>query len=179
MDNLILQIQQDNEHAFKRLYQAYYIRVATFIMGIIKKHDIAEDLAQDVFVNLWINRKTLDATRSLQNYIFVSSLNYLKKEMVFSSEPLEAQADVSTGNMVEDTFFAKEIALLIEMVVSEMPEQRQRIYRMNREQGLSNEEIADRLGISKRSVENQVSLALKEIREAIAAYLIFWLCMLS
>lgn len=60
-----------------------------------------------------------------------------------------------------------------------MPEQRQRIYRMNREQGLSNEEIADRLGISKRSVENQVSLALKEIREAIAAYLIFWLCMLS
>lgn len=65
------------------------------------------------------------------------------------------------------------------MVVSEMPEQRQRIYRMNREQGLSNEEIADRLGISKRSVENQVSLALKEIREAIAAYLIFWLCMLS
>lgn len=103
MDNLILQIQQDNEHAFKRLYQAYYIRVVTFITGIIKKHDIAEDLAQDVFVNLWINRKTLDATRSLQNYIFVSSrnaaINYLKKEMVFSSEPLEAQADVSTGNM--------------------------------------------------------------------------------
>lgn len=118
MDNLILQIQQDNEHAFKQLYQAYYIRVVTFITGIIKKHDIAEDLAQDVFVNLWINRKTLDATRSLQNYIFVSSrnaaINYLKKEMVFSSEPLEAQADVSTGNMVEDTFFAKEIALLIE-----------------------------------------------------------------
>ena len=180
MDNLILQIQQDNEHAFKQLYQAYYIRVVTFITGIIKKHDIAKDLAQDVFVNLWINRKTLDATRSLQNYIFVSSRNnYLKKEMVFSSEPLEAQADVSTGNMVEDTFFAKEIALLIEMVVSEMPEQRQRIYRMNREQGLSNEEIADRLGISKRSVENQVSLALKEIREVVAAYLIFWLCMLS
>ena len=183
MDNLILQIQQDNEHAFKQLYQAYYIRVVTFITGIIKKHDIAKDLAQDVFVNLWINRKTLDATRSLQNYIFVSSrnaaINYLKKEMVFSSEPLEAQADVSTGNMVEDTFFAKEIALLIEMVVSEMPEQRQRIYRMNREQGLSNEEIADRLGISKRSVENQVSLALKEIREVVAAYLIFWLCMLS
>ena len=63
MDNLILQIQQDNEHAFKQLYQAYYIRVVTFIIGIIKKHDIAEDLAQDVFVNLWINRKTLDATR--------------------------------------------------------------------------------------------------------------------
>ena len=60
MDNLILQIQQDNEHAFKQFYQAYYIKVVTFITGIIKKHDIAEDLAQDVFVNLWINRKTLD-----------------------------------------------------------------------------------------------------------------------
>ena len=183
MDNLILQIQQDNEHAFKQLYQDYYIRVVTFITGIIKKHDIAKDLAQDVFVNLWLNRKTLDATRSLQDYIFVSSrnaaINYLKKEMVFSSEPLEAQADVSTGNTVEDILFAKEIALLIEMVVSEMPEQRQRIYRMSREEGMSNEEIAGRLGISKRSVENQVSLALKEIRQAVTAYVIFLFCMLS
>ena len=169
--------------SFEYLYKVYWDKVFRLCMGYFNDYSLAQDLAQDVFVNLWINRKTLDATRSLQNYIFVSSrnaaINYLKKEMVFSSEPLEAQADVSTGNMVEDTFFAKEIALLIEMVVSEMPEQRQRIYRMNREQGLSNEEIADRLGISKRSVENQVSLALKEIREAIAAYLIFWLCMLS
>lgn len=81
--------------------------------------------------------------------------------------------DIGSDITVEDTLFAKEIRLLIEMVVSEMPAQRQRIYRMSREQGVSNEEIAGTLGISKRSVENQISLALKEIRQAVTAYVIF------
>ena len=76
---------------------------------------------------------------------------------------------------VEDSIFAREINLLIEMVVSEMPKQRQLIYRMSREEGLSNNEIANMLGISKRSVENQLSLALKEIKQSILTYIIFLL----
>lgn len=184
MDNLIFQIQRDNEYAFKQLYQEYYAKVVTFIAGIIKKREIARDLAQDVFVNLWLNRKTLDVSRNLQNYLFVASrhaaINYLKKELSVTSEPIEAMhTDIGSDITVEDTLFAKEIRLLIEMIVSEMPAQRQRIYRMSREEGMSNEEIAGRLGISKRSVENQVSLALKEIRQAVTAYVIFLFCMLS
>ena len=76
---------------------------------------------------------------------------------------------------IEDSIFAREINLLIEMVVSEMPKQRQLIYRMSREEGLSNNEIANMLGISKRSVENQLSLALKEIKQSILTYIIFLL----
>lgn len=184
MDNLIFQIQRDNEYAFKQLYQEYYAKVVTFIAGIIKKREIARDLAQDVFVNLWLNRKTLDVSRNLQNYLFVASrhaaINYLKKELSVTSEPIEAMhTDIGSDITVEDTLFAREIRLLIEMIVSEMPAQRQRIYRMSREEGMSNEEIAGRLGISKRSVENQISLALKEIRQAVTAYVIFLFCMLS
>ena len=107
-------------------------------------------------------------------------LDYLKKELAFSHGTIEAiQADVRTSDTAEDNLFAKEISLLIEMVVSEMPKQRQLIYRLSKEQGLSNEEIASKLGISKRSVENQISMALKEIKRAISFYLIFLLCMLS
>lgn len=184
MDNLIFQIQQDNEYAFKQLYQNYYSRVVAFIAGIIKKQETAQDLAQDVFVNIWLNRKTLDVSRNLQNYLFVASrhaaINYLKKELSVTSEPLEnMHTDIGSDITVEDMLFAKEIRLLIEMVVSEMPAQRQRIYRMSREQGVSNEEIASKLGISKRSVENQISLALKEIRQAVTAYVIFLFHMLS
>lgn len=184
MDNLTFQIQQDNECAFKQLYQEYYTRVVTFITGIIKRREISKDLAQDVFVNLWLNRKTLDVSRNLQNYLFVASrhaaINYLKKELSVTSEPIEElHTEIGSDITVEDTLFAREIRLLIEMVVSEMPEQRQRIYRMSREQGVSNEEIASRLGISKRSVENQISLALKEIRQAITVYVILLFGMLS
>lgn len=180
MDNLVFQIQQDSEYAFKQLYQIYYAKVVSFITGIIKERDIAKDLAQDIFINLWLNRKKLDISRNIQNYIFVASrnaaINYLKKELAFSHGTIEAiQADVRTSDTAEDNLFAKEISLLIEMVVSEMPKQRQLIYRLSKEQGLSNEEIASKLGISKRSVENQISMALKEIKRAISFYLIFCL----
>ena len=181
MDNLVFQIQQDSEYAFKQLYQIYYAKVVSFITGIIKERDIAKDLAQDIFINLWLNRKKLDISRNIQNYIFVASrnaaINYLKKELAFSHGTIEAiQADVRTSDTAEDNLFAKEISLLIEMVVSEMPKQRQLIYRLSKEQGLSNEEIASKLGISKRSVENQISMALKEIKRAISFYLIFNPC---
>lgn len=184
MDNLVFQIQQDSEYAFKQLYQIYYAKVVSFITGIIKERDIAKDLAQDIFINLWLNRKKLDISKNIQNYIFVASrnaaINYLKKELAFSHGTIEAiQEDVRTSDTAEDNLFAKEISLLIEMVVSEMPKQRQLIYRLSKEQGLSNEEIASKLGISKRSVENQISMALKEIKRAISFYLIFLLCMLS
>ena len=51
MDNLVFQIQQDSEYAFKQLYQIYYAKVVSFITGIIKERDIAKDLAQDIFIN--------------------------------------------------------------------------------------------------------------------------------
>ena len=179
MDNLVFQIQQDSEYAFKQLYQIYYAKVVSFITGIIKERDIAKDLAQDIFINLWLNRKKLDISKNIQNYIFVASrnaaINYLKKELAFSHGTIEAiQADVRTSDTAEDNLFAKEISLLIEMVVSEMPQQRQLIYRLSKEQGLSNEEIASKLGISKRSVENQISMALKEIKRAISFTLYFY-----
>lgn len=183
IDNIILQLKQDNKYAFKQLYEQYYSRVVAFIVGMVKKEDIANDLAQDVFVSLWLGRKRLDISQNLQNYIFVASrnaaINYLKKEFAHVHEQIETvQEKIYVESNVEDSIFAREINLLIEMVVSDMPKQRQLIYRMSREEGLSNNEIANKLGISKRSVENQLSIALKEIRQSILTYVIFPLCML-
>ena len=183
IDNIILQLQQDNKYAFKQLYEQYYSRVVAFIVGMVKKEDIANDLAQDVFVSLWLGRKRLDISQNLQNYIFVASrnaaINYLKKEFAHVHEQIEnVQEKIYIESNVEDSIFAREINLLIEMVVSDMPKQRQLIYRMSREEGLSNNEIANKLGISKRSVENQLSIALKEIRQSISTYITFLLYML-
>lgn len=184
INNLISKIQQNDVDAFKQLYEQYYSRVVAFIVGMVKKEDIANDLAQDVFVSLWLGRKRLDISQNLQNYIFVASrnaaINYLKKEFAHVHEQIEtAQEKIYVESNVEDSIFAREINLLIEMVVSDMPKQRQLIYRMSREEGLNNNEIANKLGISKRSVENQLSIALKEIRQSISTYIIFLLYMLS
>lgn len=82
----------------------------------------------------------------------------------------EEEADSS-----DEILFAKEIRLLIEMAVCRMPVQRRKIYQMSRDNGISNNEIAEELGISKKTVENQISLALQEIKRVISAFLIFFL----
>ena len=184
VEDLVFQILQNNEHAFKQLYQMYYPRVVYFITSIVKTRIIAQDLAQDVFVNIWTNKKQLDPTLNLNNYIFVVSrnvaINHLKKEMLLLYSSIKPeQLDISVDNTIENNLFAKEISLLIEMIVSEMPAQQQSIYRLSREKGMSNEEIANLLNISKKTVENQISLALKDIKQAISIHLIFAFYLLS
>ena len=184
VEDLVFQILQNNEHAFKQLYQMYYPRVVYFITSIVKTRIIAQDLAQDVFVNIWTNKKQLDPTLNLNNYIFVVSrnvaINHLKKEMLLLYSSIKPeQLAISVDNTIENNLFAKEISSLIEMIVSEMPAQQQRIYRLSREKGMSNEEIANLLNISKKTVENQISLALKDIKQAISIHLIFAFYLLS
>ena len=83
--------------------------------------------------------------------------------------------DEEEAESSDEILFAKEISLLVEMAVCKMPVQRRKIYQMSREKGISNNEIAEELGISKKTVENQLSLALQEIKRVISAFLIFFL----
>ena len=171
IDNIILQLQQDNEYAFKQLYEQYYSRVVVFIVGMIKKEDIANDLAQDVFVDLWLGRKRLNLSQNLQNYIFVASrnaaINYLKKELAHVHEQIETvQEKIYADSNVEDSIFAREINLLIEMVVSEMPKQRQLIYRMSREQKMGILFITHDLGVVAEIADQVYIMQVGEIVEA-------------
>ena len=86
--------------------------------------------------------------------------NYQQKETEKYSPPQES-------NETDDTIHLKELELLVTMVVEKMPPQRQKIYKMSRESGMNNEEIARELGINKRTVENHLSQALTDIRKAL------------
>jgi RNA polymerase sigma-70 factor (ECF subfamily) len=76
---------------------------------------------------------------------------------------------------IESEYQTKEKELLIRLTVEHMPPQRQRIFKMSREQGISNDDIALKLGISKKTVENNITLALRELRDVIIAFLVFFL----
>ena len=159
IDIKTLEAFQDGNHkAFETVFIAYYNKTKAFIDGYIKSESDAEELTEDLFVNLWINHDSIDASKSFSSYLHTiarnSAINFLKHKYVL---------------------IAKELGLLIEDVVEKMPEQRKMIYTLSRNEGLSNAEIAIQLNTTKRNVESQLSLALKEIRKAISCFLLSFL----
>lgn len=167
-------IKEGDEKAFEMVFVTYFNKVKYFIFGLIKSEEDAEELAQDIFVKLWVNRESVDFEKSLGSYLHTSArnatINFLKSKFVRDSYVSDQLHQEEGNESTEEGYYAQETALLIKMAVSQMPEKRKTIFELSREKGLSNDEIASQLGISKKTVENQLSLALKEIRKIITFF---------
>ena len=173
---VLLSLQNGDHKAFEVVFVAYFDKVKYFVERIIRSEDEAEELAQDLFMKLWINHKAIDVQKSFSGFLFTmahnASFNYLKHKEV-QNNYLNTTGYLEETASTEEMIYAKEIALLIEMTVNKMPEQRKKIFQLSRNEGLSNDEIANRLNISKKTVENQLSLALKDLRKVITFFIVF------
>ena len=173
-ENTLNDLREGNHKAFEEIFTTYFNNIKIFISAYIKSDSDAEDLAEELFVNLWIKRESIDVSKSFNSYMHTmarnAALNFLRGKLVRESYPNNfSHSDAEFSS--EDDLIAKETALLIEMAVEKMPEQRKKIYQLSRNEGLKNEEIAERLNTTKRNVESQLSLALKDIRKVISAFL--------
>ena len=159
---LLKAISEGDEKAFKTFFLYYYPRIKGFINGLLQSQEEAEDLSQDIFLTLWNNRSSLHTINNLKPYLFRISKNavyrHIERALLFRNYQQKS-------NETDDTIHLKELELLVTMVVEKMPPQRQKIYKMSRESGMNNEEIARELGINKRTVENHLSQALTDIRK--------------
>lgn len=158
--------------AYKSLFMKYFPKVKYFIAHLIKSDAIAEELAQDVFMKIWERRSQLTELRSFNSYIYRMakniSLNYLERK--YLEDLYLAKFEGETEFTIEEDFYAQEVALLEQLTVDAMPPRRKAIYEMSRRKGLSNGEIADELGITKKTVENHLNLALKEIKKTLSLF---------
>lgn len=173
-------LQNGNHEAFEEIFLAYFDKVKCLLNGLLRSESDAEELTQDIFVKLWMNRQSINPSKTFSTYLYTiarnTALNYLKHKLVEENYKNSFNdLDVESADASDEILFAKEIRLLVEMTVCRMPAQRRRIYQMSREGGLSNSEIAEKLELSKKTVENQISLALQEIKRVISAFLIFFL----
>jgi RNA polymerase sigma-70 factor (ECF subfamily) len=170
----------NNDTTFYQLYMKFFPKVKYFINYFVKSEAIAEDLSQDIFERIWMNRERFFNMEHMNAYLFRMaknySINYLQHKVV---EKDFASSYIDFANLkeclTEEEIYAKELELLILLTVEKMPEQRRRIFEMSRIKNLKNHEIAKKLHISKKTVENHLSTALKQIREVISLSLIFFL----
>lgn len=146
-------LRHGSHEAFETVFVTYYHQTKAFIYGYLKSEPDAEELAEDLFVNLWINHPSIDASKSFNSYLHTiarnAAINFLKHKYVRDTYLNEIQSAEFSSTSEED-LIAKELGLLIDDTVEKMPEQRKRIYALSRKEGLSNEEIATRLHTTKR-----------------------------
>lgn len=166
--------------AFEQVFSSYYAKIKIFIAGLIKSDVDAEELAEELFVNLWINRKEIDADKSFSAYLHTIAhnmvMNYLRRKYIHN-DYLNKQAEANYSYSSEEELIARETSLLLELAVDKMPEQRRQIFLLSRKEGLKNEDIAIRLQTTKHNVESQLSIALKELRKlTIIAFTLLLLC---
>ncbi len=165
---LLESIAAGDTEAFATLFRRWYPKVKVFLVRFINDEKIAEDLAQDIFVRIWTFGPALNEIKRFDTYLYKmtrnAALNYLRDRKVgLNVMDLSLMDDADT----EGIYYKQEKILVMRMLVEKMPPQRQKVFKMSRQNGLSNDQIAEILGISKKTVENHLTDALRTLRQAL------------
>lgn len=168
--NCLNKLAKGDHQAYEILFLHYQPKIYHFLCGFIKNDEEAFDMTQDIFYKVWTNRQIMREVTSFKAYLFSMArhliYNNYEHNLVKEKYTLD-QLQQSEAFHLEEEFYAKELSLLIDLVVKQMPEQRRRVFEMSRKEGLSSTEIAQRLNINKRTVENHISNALSDLRKVI------------
>ncbi|HAZ02942.1 MAG: hypothetical protein A2W90_09415 [Bacteroidetes bacterium GWF2_42_66] len=163
-------LKKDDFSAFDALFKKYSESLYAFSLSITKEPYIAEEITQLVFMKIWEKRSQIDEHLSFKSFIF--SITYSETISWLRKEKSEKQKIENFGGQFStvsnETSYAIEfnnINSLATEIIDSFPEKRKEIFKLSREQGYSNKEIATRLNISVKTVENQMSSALKTLKE--------------
>ncbi len=174
-------LAHDDREVFNRLFEKLYPKVKYFITGMCHDEEESENLTQDLFMKLWVRRDRLKSVENISSYVFTmaynESINFIRHSLTLTTLPIDAgTTDVGDGADLERDVEYRELIEKVRQQIDRMPAQRRRIFLMSREEGLSNREIAARLGISQRTVEAHISASLKELRKLIPLLFLIGLC---
>jgi RNA polymerase sigma-70 factor (ECF subfamily) len=174
-EELMEEIKAGNMLAFDKLYRKYSSRLHKFSYSMLKSTEDAENIIQDVFLNLWLNRENVEKSSSVKYYIFTTAYNsaisvirkklkdstyieYVKTLQDLMQEPVDLQIEY------------KELDEQLNRIIDALPQRQKEVYMLSRVEGLKYSEIAERLNISINTVENHLSRALNHIRRKLGSY---------
>jgi RNA polymerase sigma-70 factor (family 1) len=174
---LIDRLRKGDENAYELLFKEYYKVLTIFASKYIKDIEESKELVQELFVHIYEKRENLDINSSLKSYLFRSvhnrSINLINAKKIREkyAEHYSNTTDLKQ-NTIEQDVNASELESALHSAINDLPPKCRAIFKMNRFDGLSNHEIAEKLTLSKRTVETQISKALKILRIKIEPFMI-------
>lgn len=178
-EQIIESLRQGSYEAFDTLYLRYAPHVEAFAFCMLKNRTEAEDIAHDIFLKLWESRVSMGEVKSFRRYLFTMTRNAIYDYFEHKSvQNRYEQVSIHTERLFTEDVYNKiaseDLLMIIDMAVSQMPEQRRRIFHMSRYENLSYHEIAERLGISTKTVEYHIHAAITELKKIVGIAVFFF-----
>lgn len=166
---VLTRFREGNEEAFKCVYDNYYRKVYQYAYSYLKNKEQSEEIVQETFLKIWLNRKTLNEFLPIAPYLFTichrlvldafrkaATVNMLKANLQRTATEID--------NHTEEVIMLGDLKRFSDEAIAELPKQQQMVFKLSRSEDLTYEEIAERLNISKNTVRNHLVVALKSLR---------------
>ena len=164
----------DDQTAYKELFTFFYSPLFLFAKSIVKSKETAEEIVSDVFIRIWQKRRELEKIENLKVYLYVSArnaaINYLSLHKRGITNPLDEFHTEFTSIYFdpEQLMITADMLALIKRAIDQLPPKCKIIFKLVKEDGLRYREVAEILGISVKTVENQVAIALQKIGNTVS-----------
>lgn len=167
-NELLLRIAKGDEKAFRVFFDHYKERFYAVALKMSRSDDVAQEMVQEIFLKVWQNRTALTDITKPDNYFFTvlyrQVYRYYKK-LALERRLLKLIADSPAfQNITDETVLAQESERLINEAIARLPKQQQLVFRLSKQEGLSREQIAEKLQISPNTVRNHLAEAMQSIR---------------
>lgn len=168
-------ISRGDESAFNEFFNHYHPRLYGYALTMIQSHNPSEEVVSDVFIKVWTGRKRLSSIENVNHYMFRAvknqALNYLEKRKLGTVD-LDQVKDNEIGDFIQPdlSVLNRELADQIQSAIESLPPRSKLIFGLIRIDGMKYKEVAEHLDLSVKTVENQMTIAIKKLREELSPY---------
>lgn len=174
-DHLIRGLRAGNRQVFEEIFNTWYDPLVRYCIQRLYNQEDAEEIVQDIFIKLWVRREELNYSPSIKSYLYRTALNriinFKEHQQVRNAHRTHVLAASNYADGDSSSINAKEIQWLAAEAVNGMPKKRKMVYELSRRDGLSYAEIAEKMGVSVKTVEAHLTAALMQLRTHLKDYL--------
>jgi RNA polymerase sigma-70 factor (family 1) len=174
-DELLSLLSEGNRSAFKQLYIDYYRKIYAYALKFTKSTELAEDIAQEVFLKVWEKRDKFSDIRHFRGFLFAVCKNITLNVLTRAAREIKIKSLILTGAQkfhvdTENHFQSEEYEMLLNKAIEQLPPQRKLIYKLVKTEGKTYDEVAKQLGISIGTVNDHIVKATRSIKDYLAWY---------
>ena len=168
-NELILLLKQSNQEAFTTLYKKYWKQVYNFSRLYLTSQSVAEEVVQEVFIKVWESRDFMREGDNFKGLLFIITRNLIfnmhRKNLNEDFYRMTVLSAMESSYDIEEEIDAKNLSEYIDLLIADLPPRRREIFNLSRKENKSYKEISQLLGVSEKTVENQIGEALKFLRK--------------